>query len=110
VADATALILVAGMAAVTYLTRLPLAFLARRRAKLPRAVDRVLEQIPLAAFAAIVFPAVLQPDGHTDLEASNLYLWAAAVTVAAAVAAPRSLIVPLTTGVATAVMLHLLLA
>jgi branched-subunit amino acid transport protein len=110
VADATALILVVGMAAVTYLTRLPLAFLARRRARLPRAVDRVLEQIPVAAFAAIVFPAVLQPDGHTDLEASNLYLWAAVVTVAAAVAAPRSLIVPLTTGVATAVLLHLLLA
>jgi len=96
------------MAAVTYLTRLPLVFLARRRAKLPKAVDRMLEQIPLAAFAAIVFPAVLQPDGRTDLKASNLYLWAAAVTVAAAVAVPRSLIVPLTMGVTTAVVLHLL--
>jgi branched-subunit amino acid transport protein len=96
------------MAAATYLTRLPLAFLARRRAKLPRVVDRMLEQIPVAAFAAIVFPAVLQPDGRTDLNASNLYLWAAAVTAAVAVAVPRSLIVPLTTGVATAVVLHLL--
>lgn len=106
-ATSTTLILIAGMAVVTYLTRLPLAFLTRRRAKLPKALDRVLEQIPVAAFAAIVFPTVLQPGGHTDLKASNLYIWAAAVTVVAALIVPRSLIVPLTTGVGTAVVLHL---
>jgi branched-subunit amino acid transport protein len=108
VADSTALILIAGMAVVTYLTRLPLAFMTRRRAKLPKAVDRVLEQIPVAAFAAIVFPAVLQPKGHTDVSASNLYLWAAAVAVVGAILVPRSLVVPLVTGVGTAIALHLL--
>jgi branched-subunit amino acid transport protein len=106
VATSTALILIAGMAVVTYLTRLPLAFLARARAKLPKTLDRVLEQIPVAAFAAIVFPSVLQPGGHTHLEASNAYLWAALVAVAVAIARPRSLVWPLTVGCVTAVVLH----
>jgi branched-subunit amino acid transport protein len=105
-ATSTALILIAGMAVVTYLTRLPLALLARTRARLPKALDRVLEQIPIAAFAAIVFPSVLQPGGHTDLQASNAYLWAALVAVAVAIARPRSLVWPLTVGCVTAVVLH----
>ena len=65
-ATSTTLILIVGMAVVTYLTRLPLALLSRTRSKLPKVLDRVLEQIPVAAFAAIVFPSVLQPNGHTE--------------------------------------------
>jgi len=106
VATSTALILIGGMAVVTYLTRMPLAFLNRRRAKLPKAVDRVLEQIPVAAFAAIVFPSVLQPGGHTEIEASNAYLWAALVAVGVAIARPRSLVWPLAAGCVAAVVLH----
>lgn len=105
-ATSTTLILIVGMAAVTYLTRLPLAFLSRTRSKLPRALDRVLEQIPVAAFAAIVFPSVLQPGGHTELRASNAYLWAAGVAVVVAIARPRSLVWPLAAGCVTAVVLH----
>ena len=70
-ATSTTLILIIGMAVVTYLTRLPLALLSRTRSKLPKVLDRVLEQIPVAAFAAIVFPNVLQPGGHTEISASN---------------------------------------
>ena len=99
----SALILIAGMAGVTYLTRLPLALLTVRRLRLPRLLDLVLEQIPVAAFAAIVFPAVLRADGHLDLHLSNLYLYALAATVAAAVALRGRVLEPTLAGVAVAI-------
>ncbi len=105
----TALILIAGMAAVTYLTRLPLRLFVTRRFRLPALVDRILQQIPIAAFAAIVFPGVLQPGGRTDLHASNLYLYAAAATVIAAITLRASVLVTIFVGVATAALLQLVL-
>lgn len=104
----TALILIAGMAAVTFLTRLPLWLLATRPVSAHRLLTHVLEQIPVAAFAAIVFPGVLQPDGVTSLDASNLYIYAAAVTVAAGVALKSSLLPTILVGTVTAVVLRLL--
>jgi branched chain amino acid efflux pump len=106
VATSTTLILILGMAVVTYLTRLPLALLSRTRSKLPKVLDRVLEQIPVAAFAAIVFPSVLQPNGHTEIRASNAYVWAALVAVGVSIARPRSLVWPLVTGCTVAIVLH----
>jgi branched-subunit amino acid transport protein len=105
-ATSSKLILLAGMAAVTYLTRLPLYFLAVRHYKLSPLVKHTLARIPAAAFAAIVFPGVLQPGGHTDLRASNLYLYAAAVTVLAAVALRRSLLGTIVVGIVTATVLR----
>ena len=99
-----ALILIGGMAAVTYLTRLPLFLLSARRVRLPRLLVLVLEQIPIAAFAAIVFPGVLQPGGHLKLAFSNLYLYAALVTVGSALVS-RSLLVTIGTGVGVAILL-----
>lgn len=96
------------MAAVTYLTRLPLWILARRRARPHPRLERVVEQIPIAAFAAIVFPGVLQPDGSTRLDTSNLYLYAALVTVTVAVAVGGRLLPTIATGTVTAVLLRLL--
>lgn len=95
------------MAAVTYLTRLPLWYLARHRVRMHPLVDRLLEQIPIAAFAAIVFPGVLQPDGETSLGASNLYLYAAAATVVAALVLRGRLLPIIVVGVTTAVLLRL---
>jgi len=106
VATSTALIVIAGMAVVTFLTRVPLVLLAARRLRLPRALDHVLEQIPIAAFAAIVFPAVLQPHGETDITASNLYLYAAAATVAVALVVRRGILVPIVVGVTVAIALR----
>jgi branched-subunit amino acid transport protein len=103
-----ALILIAGMAVATYLTRMPLFLLAVRPVRLPALLDRVLEQIPIAAFAAIVFPAVLQPERETDLHPSNLYLYAAAVTIATALALRRSVLAAILAGVATATVLQVL--
>lgn len=40
---------------------------ASRLAVVPPAAQRVLRQIPPAALAAIVVPALLRPEGHFDL-------------------------------------------
>ncbi len=99
-----ALVLIGGMAAVTYLTRLPLFLLSARRARLPRLLTLVLEQIPIAAFAAIVFPGVLQPGGHVKLAFSNLYLYAALAAVVSA-RLSRSLLATIVVGVGAAIVL-----
>jgi branched-subunit amino acid transport protein len=96
------------MAAVTYLTRLPLWFLASRPTSPSPGLARVVEQIPIAAFAAILFPGVLQPGGSTSLDFSNLYLYAAVVTVAAAVRFRGRLLPTLAIGTLTAVVLQVL--
>lgn len=96
------------MAAVTYLTRLPLWLLGTRRISLLPRLDRFLEQIPIAAFAAIVFAGVLQPSGETDLALSNLYIYAALVTAAVGVALRGRLLPTLLVGAASAVLLRLL--
>ncbi len=105
-ATSTTLILIAGMAVVTYLTRLPLYFLTVRGYRVTPLVSDILGRIPAAAFAAIVFPGVLQPGGHTDLRASNLYLYTAAVTVLAAIVLRRSLLGTILVGIAVATLLR----
>ena len=70
-------------------------------------VERVIEQIPIAAFAAIVFSGVLQPGGSTRVEASNLYLYAALVTVVVAILLRGRLLPAIGAGTITAVLLRL---
>ena len=96
------------MAAVTYLTRLPLWFLASRRLAPHPRVASVIAQVPIAAFAAIVFPGVLQPEGETSVDASNLYLYAAVVTVGAVVLFKGRLLPAIVVGVSTAGLLRVL--
>jgi branched-subunit amino acid transport protein len=96
------------MAAVTYATRLPLWLLVSRRARPHPLAERVIEQIPVAAFAAIVFSSVLQPSGSTRLEASNLYLYAALVTVVVAIAVRGRLLPAIAAGTISAGLLRLL--
>lgn len=79
-----ALALIAGMTAVTYVTRLPLYLLSRFRIELPRTLQLLLEQIPVTAFAAIIFSTVVEPNGRLTLEWSNLYFYAVPVAVAVA--------------------------
>jgi branched-subunit amino acid transport protein len=96
------------MAAVTYVTRLPLWILASRASRPHPLVESVIQQIPIAAFAAIVFSSVLQPGGSTRLEASNLYLYAALVTVLVAIVMRGRLLPAIGAGTITAVLLRLL--
>lgn len=51
----------------TYAMRASFLAFAHRLATVPPAVSRVLRQIPPAALAAIVAPALLRPEGHFDL-------------------------------------------
>jgi branched-subunit amino acid transport protein len=55
-------LLIAGMAAVTFLIRYPMLALAGR-IEMPRPVFDALSYVPGAVLAAIVIPAVLMPDG-----------------------------------------------
>ena len=66
----------------TYAMRLSFLAAAHRLASVPEAVQRLLRQIPPAALAAIVVPALVRPEGSVDLANPRL----AAGLVAALVA------------------------
>lgn len=51
----------------TYAMRASFLAFAHRMATVPPALTRILRQIPPAALAAIVAPALLRPDGRLDL-------------------------------------------
>jgi branched-subunit amino acid transport protein len=51
----------------TYAMRASFLVFAHRLADVPPSVQRLLRQIPPAALAAIVVPALLRPEGHLDL-------------------------------------------
>ena len=73
-------IIVAGIG--TYAMRTGFLVFADRMAAVPPGVQRLLRQIPPAAMASIVVPALLRPHDHVDLWSGEL----AAGLVAAAVA------------------------
>ena len=58
-------IILAGMG--TYAMRASFLLFAHRLADVPPIVQRLLRQIPPAALAAIVVPALLRPEGSLDL-------------------------------------------
>ena len=96
------------MTAVTFLTRLPLWLLATSRVSWPQSLRPFLEQIPIAAFTTIVAATVLQPQGSTSIDPSNLYLYAAILTIAAAVLLKGRLLPTILIGTAAAVLLQVL--
>jgi branched-subunit amino acid transport protein len=51
----------------TYAMRASFLVFAHRLADVPPNVQRLLRQIPPAALASIVVPALLRPEGHLDL-------------------------------------------
>jgi branched-subunit amino acid transport protein len=66
----------------TYAMRASFLVFAHRLADVPPLVQRVLRQIPPAALASIVVPALLRPEGHVDLFQPRLVAGLAAVLVA----------------------------
>ena len=58
-------ILISG--AGTYAMRASFLVFAHRMVKVPPTVARILRQIPPAALAAIILPALVRPAGHLDL-------------------------------------------
>jgi branched-subunit amino acid transport protein len=68
------------MALVTYIPRaLPLLVLAKF--SLPKAVIAWLRYVPVAVLSALLFPALLMPDGKLELSLSNEFLVASLPTL-----------------------------
>ena len=66
----------------TYAMRASFLVVAHRLARVPPAVDRVLRQIPPAALASIVVPALLRPEGSFDVLQPRLLAGLIAAAVA----------------------------
>jgi branched-subunit amino acid transport protein len=75
-----AAIVVAG--AGTYAMRASFLLAADRLARVPPGVERLLRQIPPAALASLVVPALLRPHGTLDLLSARLLAGALAAVVA----------------------------
>ena len=73
-------IVVAGIG--TYAMRASFLVFAHRLADVPPGVQRLLRQIPPAALAAIVIPALLRPEGQLDLWQPRFLAGAVAALVA----------------------------
>jgi branched-subunit amino acid transport protein len=58
---------IVGSGVGTYTMRASFLVFAHRLADVPPGVQRLLRQIPPAALAAIVLPALTRPEGHLDL-------------------------------------------
>lgn len=98
------LVLIAGMAIVTYATRVGFIGVARQFEMHPM-LRRALEYVPVSILAALVFPAVLAPTGKFQSPISNMYVWAAAITVAVLLGTKRQW-VAIVVGVASLVLLR----
>ena len=66
----------------TYVMRASFLVFAHRLADVPPGVQRLLRQIPPAALAAIVVPALVRPEGEIDLWQPRLWAGVAAALVA----------------------------
>ena len=75
-AETNILIILLGMALVTYLPRLIPAWLLRDK-QLPPFLVAWLRSVPVAVLAALLLPSLLIEGGQINFSASNLYLWAA---------------------------------
>jgi branched-subunit amino acid transport protein len=66
----------------TYAMRASFLVFAHRLADVPPPIQRLLRQIPPAALASIVVPALLRPEGHLDLWQPRLLAGVVAAAVA----------------------------
>lgn len=86
----------------TFLMRASFLLAAHKLAEVPEGVQRVLRQIPPAALAAIVVPALLQPEGTLDLWQPEL---AAGALAALVCWRTRSVVATLTVGMVAVALL-----
>ena len=99
--DAWVAIVLAGIG--TYAMRTSFLVFAHRLADVPPSVQRLLRQIPPAALAAIVLPALLRPEGYLDLWQPRLY---AGILAAAVAWRTRNIAVTLIVGVGLVMLLE----
>jgi branched-subunit amino acid transport protein len=93
---------VLGAGVGTFAMRASFLAFAHRLADVPPAVQRVLRQIPPAALASLVVPALLRPEGHLDLGQARFV-----AGVLAALVAWRTRNIALTLGVGMGVAMLL---
>lgn len=72
------MLLIAGMALVTYATRAG-SLVILKRAGVPPWLERWLKYLPIAMLTALIVPALLVPRGHLDLSLGNHHLIAGIV-------------------------------
>ncbi len=89
----------------TYAMRASFLVFAEHLADVPPGVQRLLRQIPPAALAAIVVPALLRPEGHLDPWQSR---FAAGVLAALVAWRTRSVAATLVVGMAVVMLLDAL--
>lgn len=92
------LLLVSGMAVVTFLVRWPVLALVSR-IPLPPIVLEGMKFIPSAVLAAILAPAMFLPDGTLDLRPTNAY-WVAGLASALIGWYSRNLLTTIVVGMA----------
>ncbi|MDA3808899.1 MAG: AzlD domain-containing protein [Spirochaetaceae bacterium] len=85
------IILILGMMAVTFSIRYVLLAFSGKFS-LPESVEKALRYVPPAVLTAIIFPAVLLPEGHWDLSLHNAYLPAALAAVIAGFLFPKKVL------------------
>lgn len=77
-------VLIAGMALVTFAVRYPVLALVGRM-QLPDRVLRALRYVPVAVLTAIIIPTMFAPDaGAVDISVNNAYLIAGILSIAVA--------------------------
>lgn len=103
--DPWTLLSIAGLAAVTVLTRC-FFFILDRPWSLPTWAHRALQYAPVAALAAVVVPEVVMLNGQLGMTWQDARLFAAAAGVAA-YSWRRSVLVTLLSGMAVYLPLHL---
>lgn len=81
--SSTAWLVIAGVGAITFLTRASFIVFADPR-KFPEALRRALTFVPAAVLSAIVVPGLAMPHGELDLGPGNLRLLAGMVAIYAA--------------------------
>jgi len=97
------ILLIIGMAAVTYMTRIGSQVLFARTG-MPSWLERWLKHVPTAFLTALIVPALLMPKGQLDISLGNNYLLAGVV---AAIAAFRTRSVPVTVALGMGIMIFL---
>jgi branched-subunit amino acid transport protein len=87
----------------TYAMRASFLVFAHRLADVPPSVQRLLRQIPPAALAAIVIPALFRPGGYLDFWQPRLY---AGILAAAVAWRTRNIAVTLIVGIGLVMILE----
>lgn len=98
------LLIIMGMAAVTYFTRIG-SLVIFRYTGIPNWLEEWLRHVPTAVLTALIIPALILPKGQIDLTWSNHYLVAGIISAVIAYKS-RNIIMTIGMGMATILCLN----